>query len=425
MSRSNTRLAMYLHTVNGFYYPSLLIVRGAETLTPYQGQMTAAGPLFKSNIPAIQHTSRLQMLVHRVIAGLKPKEYKESPKFKFRDWVVIKGGVHDGDLGLCCLMDDRNNPEFVPLLIVPCIPRTEANYDVITNSGGRLNEDLELGDCIDPLCYHPRPEGFTCAHPREFKMGSCVFECGLLRWEAKAKHLHHAPSTIDPDTFLSFVKSRHPEVRVSFNNMPVPSTWNFHQGESVYVVEPFGDKYTGLLLPKDRHGALGIIKSVGDRTCNVAFDQELFAIPSVLLAKYFNKMDSVFVAGSEITGRVLELNLSQCSASLFLNEETQKLLKQERDRKNKENFTSNNFFVGEYSLMDMVLELPLNVLQLAPTMPVFHSKSSSSGSLLQLSAGVAVERSQAPLVADKSRDYRTRRSPWIGLSVFVAKHPVR
>jgi hypothetical protein len=144
-----------------------------------------------------------------------------------------------------------------------------------------------------------------------------------------------------------------------------------------------------------------------------------------LLTKYFNKMDSVFVAGSEITGRVLELNLSQRSASLFLNEETQKLLKQERDRKNKENFTSNDFFVGEYSLMDMVLELPLNVLQLAPTMPVFHSESLSSGSLLQLLAGVAVERSQAPLVADKSRDYQTRWSPWIGLSVFVAKHPVR
>ncbi|KIK55910.1 hypothetical protein GYMLUDRAFT_248307 [Collybiopsis luxurians FD-317 M1] len=413
---------MYLHSINGFYFPCIPIVtasasdahpqqprisvslKGKERESRSDNQDNPASANMQewiySNVPALQHSTQLEMPIHYVVAGVTPErdpKSKTEHKYCPGDWVQIKSGYNKGDLALVSAPDlwmdyDSTQPPPSPLF-----------FDEAVALGQEMNLEAIMLNCYHTECFKKYP----CGHLQGFLYNDMLL-CGrLVALQERPQCLSAAPPlTIDLDIFECFACSQHPAVCGSWLQMPIPLTWSFSKGEEVHIFEPFGCEYTGPLLPKSCHGTIGTLQTVQPMSCRVAFSLKVFSLTTILLQRNFGNMDIVFIPSIDGLSLVMACDPLWCSVSVLLNDGTVQQLKQQAREESVTRLLNNEHFSS--TVVKPVQSFALNSVYKAPSLTNISDISSSIAAMIQL---VSSQNLPSP---KSSQEFHTRQVPQIG-----------
>ncbi|KIK51689.1 hypothetical protein GYMLUDRAFT_251826 [Collybiopsis luxurians FD-317 M1] len=246
MFKSNTQLAMYLHSINGFYFPHYPLVtasassvtallKGKERAVVSTNKDDPSSPRLQvwvfSKVPTLQHSTQLEMPIHYAVAGVSLEcDPKLSTQQKFHpgDWVCIKGDYNNQDIALVVTPDlwlDYHSTH-IPLLLLPRLARSQADavryaannnlhppplpffFNEAVGLAEEMNFKVKMLNCYNNTCSKP----YLCGHLQGFLYNDMLFHGGLMASEQKAQCISAAPSTVDPNIFEYFAQSQHPAI---------------------------------------------------------------------------------------------------------------------------------------------------------------------------------------------------------------------
>ncbi|KAJ3735323.1 hypothetical protein DFJ43DRAFT_1037205 [Lentinula guzmanii] len=374
------------------------------------------------------------MPIHHLVTNFSPPfVVQDEPKFSEGDWVVITAqpDIYTGDLGLI-IPDDERLPNLpnrsYTVVTVPRTPRSLQEEKSFTEDGTRpapcilsfadahrvadlykLEQLEHWGEDAHPEWGQPIqnncPAGSSCPKDHSFEFGfrGQIFQCGLVLLTYRESGLSPAPPSIDASMLHPLITSHHPFVYRGLRKMPIPSTWSFRIGDNVAT---------------SSDGAIGVITSVLDRTCEVDFNGDTQSIPILNLIKHFAPGDIVYNSNNGDSGTLLAVN--GYHAVVILDERTVSVRRNQKQAESNQVRAPQRGYLlddenasrpqGQAASMDSVVSIEVN--SLVSSSRIVSSSSTATSSRVEPIFSVPI-------------DSRTRISPWVGIRVIVVQHRAR
>ncbi|KAJ3721340.1 hypothetical protein DFJ43DRAFT_1158685 [Lentinula guzmanii] len=372
------------------------------------------------------------MPIHHLVTNFSPPFVRQDePKFSEGDWVVItaQSDIYTGDLGLI-IPDDERLPNLpnrsYTVVTVPRTPRSLQEEKSLVEDGTRpapcilsfadahrvadlykLEQLEHWGEDAHPDWGQPIqnncPAGSSCPKDHSFEFGfrGQIFQCGLVLLTYRESGLSPAPPSIDSSMIHPLIASHHPFVYYGLRKMPIPSTWSFRVGDNVAT---------------SSDGAIGVITSVLDRTCEVDLNGDTQSIPILNLIKHFAPGDVVYNSNNGDSGTLLAVD--GYHAVVILDERTLSVHRNQKQAESNqvrapqrgyllddENASQPQSIQGQAASMDSVVTIEVN--SLVSSSRIVSSSSTATSSRVEPISSVPIAS-------------RTRISPW-GVVVDVQR----
>lgn len=304
MNRTNTPLAAYLRTIDGFIYrsrPKNLHSDSATRrciLTRDDGSTYTA---HTSSVPPITQSFYLEMPLHEFIPYNDTdfaRLHRRQKSLQQGTWVRSKRGLYSGDVGVIVEVVskpgklDECSILFVPRFLIPESSgrkrkRSTRSEPRLLDINGAEFDALNDMSPITVFCDEPDcTAGLYCPHipfsDRKSRWNGQNFEGALSVVKLSVSAVELA-TTIPNTTASLFRRSEHSFFDMFYPHytMPPSADWVFTVGEAVVIVNPRFPQEDAERFVGAHFGMTGMVEAVDDFYCEVAVSQE-YGVPQTL-----------------------------------------------------------------------------------------------------------------------------------------------
>lgn len=226
-------------------------------------------------IPGIIHTRSALILEHIDFSDGVKLLSMHLPMARLGGWVRVLKGVYRGDVGFITSMESGG----VQLLLVPRLSPRRA-------SEGQVRPLPALFDHED---HGVEP---VLIDSKIYMFRSNRFEHGLITKPFGFGSISAAVSCMPLILFSLFMASRHPKLIASESTFPIPSEWDFEEGDQVYIVD---DSYPPAYKS-------GVISTLRTDSADVTTKEGIVCLPWFKICKVICEGDFVEVTGGTFRG---------------------------------------------------------------------------------------------------------------------------
>lgn len=229
LGREELAVASLLHTTRSHHNLKSAFTRSAIPGVVYiEGSLGAEGLELLAKTPGVivGRTGVRRYLVEPddYVKALSTKNIETN--VKKQDWVIIKGGLYKGDVGLICRVHGWG-------ATVLLVPRLHSELERQSNKKRKATFVRPSPCLFDPVHYN------TASNLRARKIdtntytiGRLVLQYGLLSKEYEFSSFKGQPPNLAHTAFHAFESSGHPCVQTSASLRP--REWCFAEGDRVY-----------------------------------------------------------------------------------------------------------------------------------------------------------------------------------------------